>query len=77
MNNIVPFSAERNPTDSDDSEPRGLPPGFSVSAYPILTIHWFGVGAGSAGHASASGPVKSRPNHHGGEARHAGLRQAG
>ncbi len=60
MNNIIPFSAERKPTHSDDSEPCGLPPGFSVSAYPILACHWFGAPPFVLDENGETEPVKSR-----------------
>ena len=79
MLNITALYPSCKPTKPDDSEIRGLPPGFSVSAYPILARHWFGFGAppfvlDETGEAES---VKNRPNHHGGEARNAELRQAG
>lgn len=65
MSNVTALYPSCKSAKPDDSEARGFPPGFSVSAYPILACHWFGVRIGSAGHASATDPVKSHLNHHG------------
>ena len=76
MLNVTALYPCCKPTKPDDSEIRGLPPGFSVSAYPILARHWFGFGAPPLVLDENGGiePARSRPNHCGGEARNAELR---
>ena len=41
-------------------DPSDIPPGFSVSAYPILACHWFGAPPFVLDENGETEPVKSR-----------------